>query len=344
MLSVLIVHRNDSYITLAVESLLRGTDSTQFEIVIYDDCSDEPITLDLIKYPNVRIIQGRIQRGVGYGFDRLVEHAKYDTIVLTASDVIVKDSSWIDKVNDYVSMFPNSMGCSCCIELDPEHLDPNNPKEGNIKRYGAQIVIYATNEYVSLDYPLLKDKTPYVGLFDNKWIKFKPEEEVSEIPALYGAFYTTTKTWYQYIRGFDTDPSIKLSGHCFWGGLENWISIKSWLAGGSVHCISTLETGHVFHKHTIEDGVVLNGHGEMFWKNKFFIAFTMLRRAEAQRLMDKVMTMLIALELKVKNASEGRRLIKYYMPYVLEIRERNKLLFTRDINWLCKKFNIRKDC
>jgi len=345
-ISVIIANFNERFLDHCLNHLIKGQDLSTFEILLIDDASTEPIMVSESDYPNLRIIKIPIQRGMGHAFDVGVSLAKYETIVLMGGDVMMKNSSWFNQALDYATNHPQGIACSCCLEGSPDYLDPTNPIPDSVKRYGAELLIYATGDELPKDSPSrINQPKAYVGLFDCKWIKRIPREPIIEVPIIYGACYVTNKTWYQHVNGWDTLPEKKMVGHHYFGGLEPWISLKYWLSGGECHVIRDMETLHIFHKFVTEDGVLLsnNGRGDYFWWNKFFIAFTMLRKAEAQRLMDKVMTMLIALELRVKNPSEGRRLIKYYMPYVLEIRERNKLLFTRDINWLCKKFGIRKD-
>ena len=215
----------------------------------------------------------------------------------------------------------------------------------SVNRYGATLLVYTTGEDLPKDSPSRDNQKYYVGMFDCKWIKRRPTEPITEVPVIYGAFYITNKQWFKYIRGWDTLPDGKMRGHRMFGGLEPWISIKSWLAGGQCHVIRDIETLHIFHKFVTEDDVVLsnNNRGDMFHWNKFFIAFTMMEYADARRLQDKVIDMLKVFELHILNPTEGRRLIKYHLDYILQVREQNKKLFVRDLNWLCEKFHIRMD-
>jgi glycosyltransferase involved in cell wall biosynthesis len=345
MVSVVICHRNEEkYIWRVVDALLKDVDSTRFEIIIVDDCSDEVLELSPT-YTNVKIVRSPLQKGVGYSFDRGVEQAKYDSIVLMASDVIVKDSSWIDVAEEFSTSHPKSLGCSCCIELDPDHLNPSNPPEYSVKRYGANLLLFSMGEDLPIDSPVRNGKDYYVGCFDSKWIKTKPEEDISEIAVIYGAFYICNKTWYTHIQGWNTERGVKMSGHRNWGSLEPWISIKSWLSGGTCHSINYLETGHIFHKFVTEDGVVLsnNNRGDMLWWNKFFLAYMVMDTEDATCLVEKVISSRKIYELYIKQPTEGRRLIKYHWDYVMKVRESNKKLFIHDLDWLCEKFNINKE-
>jgi hypothetical protein len=59
------------------------------------------------------------------------------------------------------------------------------------------------------------------------------------VPFILGAAYGVKKTWYNYIDGF--------WGHRRWGTLEPYISLKSWLFGGSCMTAPHIETGHIFN-------------------------------------------------------------------------------------------------
>src|SRR5512133_1101184 len=210
MVSVIISNRNEPFLGRCIGSLLKGTDHSRFEIIISDDASD-PIPVIPPEYTNVRIVRTNAQRGLAYMFDRSIDEAKYETLVLMAGDVIVKDPSWLDRVDQYVAEHPNSIGCSVCLSGNPEHLDTNNPAD-DVKRYGASIVPLATTEDLSSDSPMLIPGQYNVEMFMGRWYKRKPEKNVSEIPCPFGAFYFTSKSWIKHIGGWDTVKGMKLSG------------------------------------------------------------------------------------------------------------------------------------
>lgn len=335
MVSVCIISHNEFYINLVVEALLKGVESDRFEILIYDDCSDEPLQFNPILYPNVRVILGSPQRGIGYGFDRMIEEAKYETLVLTAGDVIVKDSSWIDKVNDYVSMYPKSIGCSVCLSGDPDHLNPDNPAN-DTKRYGASILPFATTDELPSDSPMLSNEF-YVGLFEGKWHKNPPKENISEVPSVFGAFYFTSKSWVKHIHGWDTVRGMKLSGLSMWGGVDVFISLKSWLYGGSCYVAKDIESLHIWHKSTDNP---LNGRSDHMWYSKIFIAYTCMELEEAERLVEKIYSLRVKHELYTRPFNLGKKLLKSNWDYVMQVRERNKHEMIHGFEWYLDKFEV----
>lgn len=327
--SVCVAFRNDPFIRHTIDALLKGVEFDRFEILVYDDASDEPIEPTLSQFPNVRVLRGSSQRGVGYGFDTLVKEAKYETIVLMGSDVIVKDPSWLDIVSEYVSKYPKGIGCSTCLSGDPYHLDPLNPAD-NVKRYGARMYPYVTTEQLPSDSPLLQDTNQYViDLFDGKWFKTRPEENINEVPRLMGAMYACSKSWYNHIGGWDML-------HKAWGGLESYISLKSWLMGGSIHNIRDLETMHIWSKYETP----ANGRTDYAWFNKMAIAYTMMPEDLAKRLIAKVYFLRVQNELYTLPFNLGRKLISKNWDQILKVRDRNDLLFEHDFDWFCEKFGI----
>ena len=238
--SVIIAARDEEFLQNTLLSLTNMVVKSLFEVIIIDDCSSNPVTIDSGFFPNVKVLRNKVQRGVGFCFDRGVSVAKGDIVVLMGSDVIVKDSSWILKVMKYVMDNPDSIGCSVCLSLDPEHLDPNKPANEK-KRYGANLLPFLTTEDIPSDSEILKWNSYHIEIFEGQWRKDIPQDNVSEVPCIYGAFYFTTKQWYDAIHGWDFS-------HMRWGGLEPWISIKNWLYGGMCHVVHDLETGHIFEK------------------------------------------------------------------------------------------------
>ncbi len=311
--SIVIPYRNDPFIWHTLKSLLDIGANPNLEIIVVDDFSDEPL---VVHDKRVRVIRNNHQLGVGRSFDIGVSHAHSENLILCGSDIIVKNYTYLDKVSQYLSEFPKSIGCSTCVRLSPENLNPYD--KSLVRHYGATLV------------PLLDDSKD-TTLLATRWINEAPLANRSEIPCLLGAFYFTTKSWYNHIGGFD-------DMHRFWGCLEPWISIKTWLSGGSIHVLSDLETGHVFNKYG--DGSSMNGRGGMAWYNKFFVAYTQLPEDMIGKLVAKVYSLRIQREQSTLPFNLGMKVLKQNCNKVVEVSERNKQLFVHDFAWLCQKFGI----
>jgi len=338
-LSVIIACRNELYIYNVISSLLVDNDSSSFEIIIVDDDSFPAVNIGnmSILYPNVRVIRNIPQRGVGYCFDIGVREAKGETVVLMGGDVLPKDYTWYEKSLQYTKSYNDSIGCSCCLSLDPDHIDPYYPAN-DIKRYGSRLLPFVTTEDLPSDSPILDTKNYIVDCFQGKWFKGVPEEEVTEVPCLMGAFYVTTKQWYLHINGWDML-------HRYWGGLEAWISLKTWLYGGKIHVIKLLETGHIFEKKNKNDPDYhsSNGRKDWYWFNKICVSYTLLPQKDADRLLSKIYNSLCKYELYTLPFNKGKYLAKEYWEKIMNVKRTNEVNIIYDFDWFCNKFNIIKN-
>ena len=118
MVSVIIACYNDHYwLSRTVAALYEGHNTTSFEVIVVDDCSDIPISEVL--YMPVRILRNRVHQGVGYCFDRGVNEAVGDTIILMGSDVLVRGRSWLSDSLRQSQTYPNSIGAAVSYCFSP---------------------------------------------------------------------------------------------------------------------------------------------------------------------------------------------------------------------------------
>lgn len=232
-------------------SQVRSTVHEPHEIIVVDDHSTVPLN----PIPNVTIIRKPYQSGVGSSFDLGVSHAKYDILLLMACDTRYLDNGWFQALSSEVALYPHSLlstaviglnSLSRCCDFEMHHglcLKCHKPAESNMNlsyrrsikqpQTGATILIYhnSTND---------KSKSAsFRNIVEAKWLPTRLGESF-EIPCILGACYATTKEWYRHIDGF--------WGHRGWGSLEPYISLKSWLMGGSCRCVPEAETGHIWKK------------------------------------------------------------------------------------------------
>lgn len=330
MISCIIPFKNDWLEVDSVVNNLLATaeDSSEIEIIICNDGSFshngkfKPLMID---NSVVRVIQNPISRGVGYSLDRGVEAAKGEIIVILGCDIYTQ-KGWDTKVIKSVTERPNSIGCAVCIGDKPD-------KDGNYhKRYGADLVITVDKDDLP-PFSKLRQKKYYADIFKGRWRTDVVSDDTSPISCLMGAFYWTSKSYYQYIGGFDTDPKERWQGHVQWSTLEPLLSLKSWLVGGGCYIKSDLEATHFFNRegvHRYEKGP--RSPLKMFW-NRLWVLETMVMDADQR---NKISNFLYP-EL---NLNKARTLIKKNYANVLKVRERNEKIFTHDLSWLMERFNI----
>jgi len=199
-----------------------------YEIIIVDDHSTVP--LDIVT--DITVIRHDKNYGIGRVFDTGVSHAKYNNIFLIACDMRFIDNGWSEKLFNEIQLYPKSLICTACVALNKDNMDINLRR--NVSRVaGATILIFHDHKSNP------KKKHNFRGLTEAKWLPYKAGESY-EVPCILGACYGTTKTWYEHIDGF--------WGHKHWGSLETYISIKSYLFGGSCRVVPSSETGHIFKR------------------------------------------------------------------------------------------------
>jgi len=338
MTSICIAFKNDfDEIDSVVRHLLDTAQSDDLEILVYNDGSvygsNKPRPLKL-NYNNVRIINNSKSFGVGYSFDRCVEQASGDIVILMGSDVYPREG-WYEKVRNAVSRNPNTLGCAVCVGLNPERMDMDDPK--CFKRYGADLLFTVSNDDLPRDSALRLRRGGYTDLFKAKWLMGKQSDEPYAIPCVLGAMYFTTRAFWQKIHGFDTEINNKYCGHRMWGSLEPYISLKYWLSGEGCRLFSNIEAGHVFSRIDIYNQFSKGGRSAewMFW-NRLFMLETMIFDETLKRKLYNFMHPEL-------NWNVAKKMIKDHWMEVQKVTERNRQLFIRDHTIFTEKFGYSFD-
>ena len=237
-LSIIISYHNESQPFLE-ECLKQVRDTVRvfpYELIVVDDYSDVPLELD----DDITVVRHDNNKGIGQVFDTGVSHARYSNLFLMACDMRFIDNGWSEKLFAEIQEYPRSLICTSCVVLNansPQNMDITYRRTKSIVG-GATILIFHDHKSNP------KKAKNFRGLIEAKWLPHKSGES-HEVPCILGACYGCTKQWYEYIDGF--------WGHRHWGGLEPYISMKSYLFGGSCRIVPEAETGHVFKKDGTHD-------------------------------------------------------------------------------------------
>jgi glycosyltransferase involved in cell wall biosynthesis len=337
--SVCIPVRNEGDLLKDVLSNLITTAETEdFEIVLFNDGSTDsnarfkPLEIKT-EFRNLRITNSPIQYGVGYAFDRAVEQASNEIIVLMGADVMT-DFGWLKSVKNAVETHPDSIGCSACVGISPENMDMH--REGRKIRYGADMLIQVSMEDLpknTQEKLIAHKRNSYTNLFKAKWRWGRDSEEPYEIPCLLGAFYFTSKSFYQKIHGWDTEEHRKFQGHIFWGSLEPMLSLKAYLYGGSCLVFPDIETAHIFGRLTKRTAKSHRALRPSYsWWNALWIAYTMCD--------DKLRDYLINWCDSELALNRAKTYVRKNMESLLKVREMNEREFTKDVTWYMERFKI----
>lgn len=233
MTSIIITRHNEdrAFVTECLDQILSTIDIEDYEIIIVDDCSDTELQLGPA-YEQVRVICNKHNVGVGRSFDNGVHAANGDNLIIMACDIRFVSNKWASRLIEEIDSHPKSFVCTPCVTLyhDDRQFDDNTTKRIG---YGATILMF--HDHISNP----SKSKGFRSIIEAKWQASKPEESY-EIPCILGAIYAVKKDWYKHVDGF--------WGHKQWGTLEPYISLKSWLFGGSCRIVKSIKTGHIFSR------------------------------------------------------------------------------------------------
>jgi glycosyltransferase involved in cell wall biosynthesis len=300
-----------------LHNLTAGVHPSEMEIIIVNDGSINPngspklltdynFPLRIKQY--LRFRENMKRYGVGYSFDRGVEQAQGDILVLSGADILPERGSWLKHVISIVKN--NEIGCGCSVGLQPDNYDIN--KEGLYLRYGAKILYTLYADDLPKDSPLRKIPD-YRDILECKWMP-KLADEPYDIPSVYGAFYWMKKEDYLRMRGFDTVEGKEWAGHRYWGCLESHLSLKARVYGIKCMIYPDFRVGHTFGR--ISDGDRAFRLDYKYW-NKLWVAHTLL----SKELRDECVAHLSANP--NLNFNLAQSYIRQNWVIVQEVRERN---------------------
>jgi glycosyltransferase involved in cell wall biosynthesis len=253
--------------------------------------------------PNVRVIRHSRNLGVGAAFDRGVKEASGEAILLMGCDVMQKEG-WENHVRELAAEHPQGIVAAACVGVTPE----NGYEFINPPRAGAELRL--KQEAKSRDKWFAERN--YNDILVGAWLDPVPTE-FTKCGCLMGAAYVTTKRWYTQLQGF--------KGFRYWGGLEPFISIKSWLAGGYVATDPSWVIGHVFGINGGLRDPLSRRSGRIDWGyyNKLVIAYTCL--PELYKELDKFLGNAYAIGV-------GRQYFRQHRAEIERIKEYNQSIFT----------------
>lgn len=289
MLSIIIAYHNEGsdFIAEAVYQIKQTCD-VKYEIIIVDDHSENPLKFRL---ENVRVVRQPENKGVGQAFDTGIDYAKYNNIFLMGCDVRFSNNQWASKMVAEINKYPKALICTSVVNLSnslfelmqglpddfPNRNDPFNfaKQMSKIDLYRGASILFYMGDNESIHHIIEAQWMPreFLPLRSRDYIL---PTECYEIPCILGAAYGTTKKWYKYIDGF--------WGHRFWGTLEPYISMKSWLMGGQCLVSPVIETAHIFNA----TGNHANEYQYGLYKsyNRMLTAWLLFPYTDARRLCD----------------------------------------------------------
>jgi len=234
-LSLLIAYHEEGIpeIMEAITSLKETIDIDSYEIIVIDDCSSTPLSLD---EENVTVVRQQTHLGVGRVFMLGAKHAQSENLWIQGGDIRYGHNNWASQMIEAVDKNPKSVICTLCVGMNKETPDGMNfeVRRKKSRRNASTILFYHDHKSHS------KMPVNYRDILQCQWLPINTTTGLVEVPSVLGAAYIVKKAFFDYI-----DP---WSLHRSWGGLEPQLSLSAWLKGGSYLCNHDVETGHIFKR------------------------------------------------------------------------------------------------
>ena len=310
MVSIIITYHEEGldFLWECITQIKETVDISEYELIVVDDCSK----IGIPPIDGLKIIRNPVNIGVGQSFDVGVSHAVGEDIILMACDMRFIANGWASKLVKEINEYPKSLICTACVGLNADNMD-FEVRRKVLRCYGATIIFFHDKKSNP------KKEESFRGILEAQWRPIDKEiKDMSyELPCILGACYGVKKDWYQYIDGF--------WGHRQWGTLEPYISLKSWLFGGSCRVAPHIETAHIFKK----DGTHAILQDNLLY-NKMMIATLLFN--DSKRLIDFLGNNTIVQ--RSKNIFEQNRhsILKKKEEYI------NKIVL--DIKEFCERWDI----
>jgi len=198
--TIIITARDEKYVNKTIDDIIDKTSYSKLkEIIVIDDCSEEPI-----KHDQARVI--RNSQPLGLIYNRHMAATLADTPAIISIDPHCKVSpEWLFPL--IVKLIENYKNISVPLTqvLDPEKWETDRKKN-------------------------IGENTRWNWNLDFRWGDNISKGSYS--PAVAGHCFAFTKEWFDESDGFDTAMGV-------WGGENIEFSLKTWLCGGSVQVVNS---------------------------------------------------------------------------------------------------------
>lgn len=214
-ISCIITSRNEdnSILNATIQGFLDTTITYDREIIVVDDGSNIPVTC---QYKEVKLFRNKQPRGVS-------SSRRYGSLVARGDVLVWMDAhmnftnGWLDKMLPYVES--KAMLCPVIFNYD----------YSSQPAYGSRLTWNSERNYN-------KKKCPG---FKRQYIMKFPGNGAVEVPMVNPACYMMSKESYWKTGGFS--PLLRV-----WGATEQDISIRAWITGFGVKCVTNAKVGHLF--------------------------------------------------------------------------------------------------
>lgn len=241
-LSVIITTHNDNEeLQHTICSLFGCQPTDNMEVIVVDDGSTPPATIPTHLADRVKL--RRIDRRIGVGAARHAGAELSTGEVLFFTDSHMRfPGTFLAATDASMPSIPNQPGGMLCGRCC--HLTESGEINYGHMYSGATWNLFGTDRNAKLvtRRDFLKLNRRNMQVFETVWAPTHGSN-MSELSAVMGACYFINRDLYFRIRPLQFLRS--------WGGDEQALSLKCWLAGGTIRLASNVIVGHKFKKHGI---------------------------------------------------------------------------------------------
>jgi len=288
-----------------IDSIYETANVKNFEIIAIDDDSKRSSVIK--ERPEIKVIKNHNRIGVDGSRQMGIDLAQTPFIFVIDAHMRFF-YGWLDSVLNDVIPNPQTLWCTQCLGLGYGNMNIHLSRE---RYYGAN--------FLMVDHDPDPLRPAHEAVLEPKW-RVERSSGQYEIPCVLGANYFAHKSWLTYIHGL---KNLKM-----WGSSEFFLSMKTWLAGGSCKIDADIKIGHKFR----DFAPYPTGVWYMVY-NKLYMLETIFDEDLKQKIIGYLP--------KDINFKTAMKEIEKNRPLIEQERNYYKSIFKRSVNNLCNKFSIQ---
>lgn len=291
---------------------IRSTSGKEVKILLIDDASTDKIDYkSLAKRFHAEYFKNKKRLGVAASRDMAVKLCQTEYFLIIDGHMRFYANQWSLQLINILNHASNQLYC-----CNTRHLNPDATNQGG-KSYGAFLDI-------------LQREDP-ANIINVRWIEQDPDptKNIIEIPAVLGASYASSKTFWKHIKG--------LKGLISYGSDEEYLSLKTWLSGSRCYLLKDIFIGHIYRTNESREPFYIKQ--TEVWYNKMWIVETLFDKKHQEEACEKLSQNIpyyaqMATQLIQTQQNQIRELRKYFQS--IQKRELHSLIsYNKSIRQLC---------
>ena len=219
-LTIIIPSRNETGLLDTLKSLFKHSKGL-FEVIVVNDCTDSDKWTEPKERGNLRVLRAFPPVGFSGAIQMGINAAKSDNIYICGARTRFT-VGWVNKTISHIEDEPETLFCV----TNPVIKEPDTEiSQAEQTTWGGVMHYYKEEHWFK-----------YLLNFPNR----SKEPDGEEIDCAYGGSYAMKKSWWTHIHGLDMIDTR--------GGCNQFLSLKTWMAGGKVKVMKDVIVGNIYRK------------------------------------------------------------------------------------------------